>query len=367
MGGLSTWFGWSTDASSNEDLPSIFPLDYARSDFVRLDVVSIYTKILTDVLERTQGLKENQMPLLWDSCLKSESSKGLITLLAEAMYDKKDLFLVYDRSVNIIRIATQDEQLQIEEDYKKKAESKTGVYVSFKKFEKNDMIKLYSALEYCTIAALNKNLNLSSSLQIKIHDLRKSVGLNDVAVAKAQAKQIAEALADGKDTYMDAEDEVLSAMPDLTAVKESIQFIDNKRSFYLGVPASYINGEQTSGIGSTGEADTKAVERGLKAYYFSIIKPVLFAVFGVKTSYKSQDFRQITQALEALKTFQLTDEAFISEENKTLIVNKLFDLPEDSEGEGVSEETEPALPPGQNALPPGQKVAAPPQKPEPKA
>jgi hypothetical protein len=93
------------------------------------------------------------------------------------------------------------------------------------------------------------------------------------------------------------------------------------------MPLSYVDGEQTPGIGSTGEADTRAVERGLKQYYITIIKPTLEALFGIKTTFKSNDFRMIASGLEALKTFELVqDNTLMSQENMKLIVSKLFDL-----------------------------------------
>lgn len=334
MSSLTTWFGWSV-ASSHEELPEIFPIAMRREDFIKTDVVEIFKKILTDVVERTQGLKDDLVPLLWDNCLKSSSPDGLITMLAKAMSDKKELYLVYDKAVGVVREATFSEASQIKEDYKAKAESSVGVYVSFKNYVRSDMIKLYSGLEFCTVGALNKAMNLSTAIQIKINDLRASVSLGDSAEAKRQALEIAKSLSNGKDVYLDAKDSIENSMPDLTSVKASIEFLDAKRSFYLGLPAAYINGEQTGGLGTTGENDTKAIERGLKAYYFSIIKPTIEAVFGVKLSYKSQDFRQVTQALEAVKTFELVGEDMLTIDQKRLIVCGLLDIEVEATGEAT--------------------------------
>lgn len=331
--GLSNWFGWNASATPSDELPEIFPLEVSESEFVKVDVVTIYQKILTDVLERIQGLTDDQIALLWDNCVASESADGLITMLAKAMTDKKDLFLVYDKALKLVRVATQAEATIIAGDYKTKGESKAGVYISFKNFERADMVKLYSALEYCTVAALHKSMNLSKAIQLKMNDMRSSVSLTDSTVVVTQAQTIAASLADGKDILLDAKDAIETTSPDLTAVKESILFLNQKRSFYLGMPEAYINGEQTGGMGTTGENDTKAIERGLKNYYFSILKPVLEAVFGAKVTYKSQDFRQIAGAMEVLKTLSLIDESLISEENKLLIINGILDLPADATGD----------------------------------
>lgn len=337
---LSEFFGWGSSSDST-DLPEIFPISISQSDFVDIDVVSIYSKILTDVVERTSGLTDDQIALLWDNCVKSSKQDGLVTLLSKAMSNKKDLFLVYDKPLKVLRTATSAEQAKITEDYAKQATSKVGVFISFQNYVRSDMVKLYSGLDFCTVASLHKSMNVAKAVQLKFNDMRSSVSLTDSTEVKAQAVKIANSLKNGKDVMLDAKDSIETAKPDLTAVNEAIELINQKRSFYLGLPAAYITGEQTGGLSSTGESDTKAIERGLKNYYFSIIKPVLEALFdGAVLSYKSQDIRNILGSMEVIKTFTLSDDELISKENKTMIVNQLLGLPEDAKGDPVKK-TEP--------------------------
>jgi hypothetical protein len=98
------------------------------------------------------------------------------------------------------------------------------------------------------------------------------------------------------------------------------------------MPASYIGGELTSAMSDTGKADAKAVDRGLKVYYFSIIKPVVDTLFNISTTYKSDNTEELTLAFESLKTFDITSDEYLSKENKLKVSNKLFGLPEDTEG-----------------------------------
>lgn len=327
MGNLSTFFNFKGSIGDEVvEFPNIFPLEFNKADFIQVDTASIYSKILIDTIERTHGLSQDQLLLLWDNCLMSASRDGLITTLSGAMVDKKELFLVYVKSVNVVRQATGSEIMQIKRDYERQAQSKIGVYISFKNYKRSDMVKLYSGLEYDTIASLNKSMNLSRAIQVKMSDLRASVSLSDSGDVKLQAKQVADSLSKGKDVLLDSKDSIETSKIDLTSTKESISFLESKRCFYLGMPSSYVSGEQTGGIGSTGENDTKSVERGLKAYYFSIVKPVLESLFAVKLIYKSQDFRQIKQALEAMQTFDLVSEEYVSRENKKKIIESLLDL-----------------------------------------
>ena len=324
------FFSWGSGSTNlietTPEIPNIFPMSLKESEFVKVDVDSIYTKILTDVVERTQGIPNDVLPLFWDNCLGSESSDGLITMVAKAMSRKEDLFLIYEKALKVVRKAKGDEIQKIKEDYAKEGESEVGVYVSFKNYTRSDMVRLYSALEYCTIASLHKTMNLSKAIQIKVSSLRSAVNLTDSSVAKAQGAAIADGLGKGNDVLLDKDDIITTTTADLTAIKSSIEFLNEKRAFYLGLPASYINGILTGGLGSSGEADTKAIERGLKNYFSSVIKPLVDKLFSLSVTYKSQDFRQIAQALEALKTFEIIGEGSISAKQKQLIINGLLDL-----------------------------------------
>jgi hypothetical protein len=319
-------FKFKTCGSLNANLPVIYPMNLKYEFFVNSDLITIYSKILTDCIERIQGIPEKFQSSLWDNCLENEAKKGLITLLAEAMVEKRELYLIYNKGVNVLRKATQNESQQIKLDYEQKGESALGIYVSFEQYSRTDMLKFYSGMEYSVLNSLNKTVNLAAAIQFKMSKMRESVGAVDSATIITQAGSIAHALKEGHDVVIDGEDKIETSKPEMESTKQAIAFLDAKRSFYLNMPLSYINGEQTPGIGSTGEADTKATERGLKHYFVSILKPIFKALFGVETSFKSNDFRQITAALDAIQTFELVGVDLISKENKQLIVKKLLDL-----------------------------------------
>lgn len=332
---LSSIFGFATGTNNGtSQLPALFGLSIIEKDFVRVDVMTIFSKILTDVCERVSGLKDDQDLVLFDNCLMSSSQEGLITMLAEAMYNKTELFLVYDPGIKVLRKAEGSEIALIRESYSKKADvvdlgGKKGVFISFKKFLVSDMVKLYSALEYCNAGSLNKQMNIANSIMVKISKLRESVSLSDSEKAEAQALLIANALKEGRSVLLDAEDMIETGKADSEPATKSSAYVAQKMSFYLGLPASYILGEQTGGIGSTGENDMRAVERGLKKYYFSIIKPVFESIFEITPKYKSQDFRQVTSALETIKTFELTGEEYLTYDQKVDIVRNLFNIDDD--------------------------------------
>jgi len=321
---LFSWFG---NDSAVDSLPDLFPFPTTDTVFIKNDIVSTYQKILNDTLERTHGLPEKYNHALYDNCLVNEAQMGLISLLANAMFDKKDLFLVYKSDV--LRLATPEEKKQIELDYKQSAKSSVGVFISFKNYDRTDMLRIYSALEYYSTAGLHKSVNLSKAVQIKIEGLRSSVALADKQVAVDQMKALADNLTKGRAIGIDAKDSVQTAQVDTAPVEKAISFTDSKRASILGLPVAYVSGELTGGIGSTGEADMRQIERGLKQYFVTIVRPVLKALFGVDVTFKSQDFRSLSSALEALRTFDMVSDSFLPNEMKIKIVAQLFDLDEE--------------------------------------
>lgn len=356
--GLGNMFGFGSGGTSPSEIemPVLWPLPISNSDFVKTDVVNVYSKILTDVAERSTGLDENQTRALFDNCLASESNEGLITLLAKGMYDKSDMFLVYDKSTKVLRKADAAEQAQIKEDYKSKAESKAGAYFSFKEYSRTDMVKLYAALEYIAIGALHKNMNVAKAVQLKMSDLRKSTGALDSTDVVAQAQKIVDGLNVGRDVLLDKDDSLENAKPDLTATEKALDLFTQKRSFYLGYPSSYVTGELNAGLGDSGQADSKAVERGHKNYFFSVLRPACKAVFGVELTFKSENFEQLTTTLEALKTFDLIGGELISKENQLKVINHLLGFPAGTKGDKPEPETN-AGAGGSNVPPPAAGTA----------
>lgn len=334
--GLFDFLSPQTNLINNSSVAEIYPLNVTIDTFKRSDILNTYKKILTDTIERAHKIPDAVQLVLWDNCVQNNSSIGLVTLLACAMYEMSDLFLVFKEGV--LRKATQEEMKKIKADYDARAESSVGTYISFKKYHRSEMLIIYSALEYCVTSALYKSLNLAKAVQLKMNDLRASVSLQDSEVPRGQAKNIAEALAQGKDVIMDKNDEIVTAQIDTAPVEKAIDFLEAKKAFILGLPMAYISGEYTSGIGSTGEADMRGIEQGLKQYFISIVHPVLKAVFGIETEFKSQDFRQVAAASDIMKTFELTSDEYVSKESKQDILARMFDLDADKERAQIEEE-----------------------------
>ena len=328
----------AVSGATGASVAEIYPLAIQCESFIRADIKATYTKILTDVIERTHGIPDKLIPTLWDNCVGSEAPEGLISLLVDGMFLKSDVYIVYRKEVNVLRKATAEEQRKIKLDYEQKNSSDIGCYVSFRNFDLTDILRLYSLLEFCVTRGLYKSVNVSRAVQIKVAGMRSSVSLDDSELAIQQAQDIAMALARGDDVLVDSQDEITSAKPDTSGVEKAIEFLNMKRAFYLGFPMAYISGIQTGGIGSTGEGDNRAIERGLKAFFYSIIHPTLKALFGIETTFKSTDFREIESALEVLKTFELVSDTTLSREAKDEIIAVMFDL--DAKAEKKAKERE---------------------------
>lgn len=337
MKSLFAFGGSSGNATPFEEILDIFPFPCSERNFVRMDIENLYSRILTDTLERTSGISDANQKLLWDNCLGSEVPDGLVTLLAKAMTDKAELFIIYDASVKIIRKAKPDEVTQIKADYKARGESKVGVYITFQNYSRTDMVKIYSALEYFTTASLYKQMALSKAIQLKFEELRSSVGASDMEDVLKQAVEIANALRKGQEVILDAKDIIETAKPDLTATNAALELLNQKKSLFVGLPASWVTGETDGGLSDSGKGDSKRVERGLRNYYYSVIKPVIEKLFKSPTQFKSDDSEGLTAALDAMRTFETTSDEFMSKENKLSVINRLFGFASDTKGGEVKE------------------------------
>ena len=320
------WLSRKGSSTSNLVVDKIYKLSIAKDKFITADIISTYVKILTDVIDRTHGISEKAYDTFWDSCLESEVREGLVSLVAIAMAKCEELYLVYSPSTNVLRRATPEEKNVIKSDYEKDKSSSTGWLISFNGYYKTEMYRVYSELEYCSINSFNTIMNISKAVQIKVSGLRKTVSSLDVDAVVDQARGIADALRCGDDVMIDAEDVITNSTPEIGPTEKAVDFINGKKSNILGMPLSYINGELASGIGSTGDSDTRAIERGLKQYYLSIIEPILEMIYANKTEFRQSDFREITSKLETLKAFDLVGNEIISLESKQEIAAKMFDL-----------------------------------------
>jgi len=316
----------AVSGATGASVEEIYPLALRCPDFVRSDILATYRKILTDCVERTHGLPDKLQQHLWDNCSVGEAPDGLITLLTKAMYDRNEIYIYFNSGTNVMRKATPQEAEQIKREYETTGKSGLGAYLSFKNFEVNDMLKIYSELEYGILRGLHKSVNVSRAVQIKIDQMRKSVALADAGLAVAQAQEIADGLRSGNDVLMDSADKIETTTPDVSPIEKAISFTEGKRAYYLGLPMSYISGTQTGGIGSTGEGDNRAVERGLKAFFYSILRPAILAIFGITVEFKSSDFRELDTALETAKTFELVSDTTLSRKAKSTILARVFNI-----------------------------------------
>lgn len=326
-------FPWLINRTNNESmgLGKIFQFDFIESEFNHVDICTTYKKILTDTLDKVRGI-DNLTSMLFDSCVMNREQEGLISMLADAMARKAELFLVYEKNIDVLRKANSQEESQIRKDYEKKTSSTIGTYINFKNYSRTDLLKVFSSFEFYTLGNLHKLLKISEALGLKLEGMRRDIGESDSDLAAEQAREIVKAITSGQGFMIDAGDSIELPSPSVDSTKETINFINQKRAYILDMPTSYIDGEQTSGIGSTGEQDTRAVERGLKIYFNTILKPVIEEVFKIDVSFMTQDFRNLETVTSTLSTFSaVKGDKILSQETMIKIICSLLNIPFEDE------------------------------------
>lgn len=317
--GFGKIFG--TREATEAELDAPFKMAIDREQFYKVKTELLFKKILQRVYSRSEGATDkDKIASLSDSSEKSNAPKGLISLLACAMTLKEQTALVYE--VGIVRKATEEEKKQIEADYKKVAKSSKGVLVNFKDYWLSDIVQAYMAIVFDILSTMNTQVGLSKALQIKINALRGTVAAVGKDDPIAQAKAINEALNKGQSVLLDVKDEVASSKLDSDTVKNAIAMINALMASDLGVSLSFINGELTTGMSATGEADANADEYGFQDFFNSIFKPTCDKLYGWNLQFVTDDWRYL--AAMADKLIIVENSSLLSDEQKLAFANRLI-------------------------------------------
>jgi hypothetical protein len=275
------------------DIASPYKLAVDEKTFVDFQTCLLYQKILKRCFAKSLGFPEKDALNLWDSVELSNAQYGTISRISDAMTHKKELFLVND--TGIVRVATSDEEMEIRQANEAGKPYTIGVYMNFQKYTMTDIIKVYESLIFDIMKGAKVNLGLSSALQVKISDLRKTVATSASDDAKTQATAIVEALKNGKSISIDAGDTIETTDVNTAPVVDGLKLVYGCLASVIGVSTSFICGELTSGMAVTGEADVNANEDGIKDFFNSVFKPIHDKLFGINLKFKSDNWRKIKE------------------------------------------------------------------------
>ncbi|MDR3050006.1 MAG: hypothetical protein LBV16_09295 [Elusimicrobiota bacterium] len=326
--------GWLTGAQKTERIfayndPFDFSKSISKALFIEYALENIYRKILTDCYAKSQGISDKNKVFYWDSVVKSwgksAAGAGLITMLSKCMAKKADLFLTFKESV--LREANSSEQKEIENGFKNKdnkAAVSNGFWFSFTDYTLTDILKVLYLFQYLILASAHTGMNVAKAVQLKIHELRNTIAYSEKDQAAEQAIAIMSGLKSGKAVLLDALDKIENAAVDMKSTETAIAFVNNLISFYLNMPLSYINGQLTTGISTTGESDNIAVERGLEAFFNSIFKPVSDEIFKSDLSFVSDNWRVLQSGAVILQTMSMLDDNILALDIKRNVVNAIF-------------------------------------------
>lgn len=289
-----------TDFVYDFDLP--FMLTLRKCEFIREKCISIYKMLLISCLNHSKGFTEEQQAAVWDNwnILTNYRALGAVSLIAEAMASRGIAYIVYDKKSNLTRVAVGDEINLINEDYKKYSRSDRGIIVNFENFTQSDLLKAYLEILYNTLDSMNTQTQLSRAVRIKMYKLRETLSNNSKEEAVTQAKAIAAALKNGRGALLDKDDEIDITKIDVSPAKAQAEFIMQLIAGELGVSLGFVNGALTSGIGSSGENEIEANEKGIKFYFSSIFKPCFDLLMNVNLKFVTDNYRKIAELAKIL-------------------------------------------------------------------
>jgi hypothetical protein len=323
---MSKFFGSIFNRASEATetvLAAPFCLSFKKEIYCKIKTETLFKKILHRCYSRSEGAQDDKKILsLFDSTEKSGSPRGLISLLAKAMTDKQEIAIIYDSGV--VRLADYKEKEQIKKDYEDRAESKIGVHVDFKNYCLTDLVFGYMAMIYDILSSMNTQVGLAQALQIKINNLRSTVSVAGSEEPIRQAKDINESLKQGNSVLMDKNDAVEALTLNSESVKNAIELVNSQLATDLGVSLSFVNGELTTGMSATGEADANADEYGFQDFFNSIFKPVCDKLYGWNLRFVSDDWRYFSAMIGSLIIVE--NSMLLSEEQKQAFADRLMPI-----------------------------------------
>lgn len=323
--GLADYFSFGSKVT-HCDIPTLWSMQLKSALYAEIQLRTMFGRILSEVITRSHTIPDDFRHLIRDS-MEGEGHQGLIEHIVCAMANQTALVLKYE--AGILHVPEYGDKSRIMDEWKKGVKPKNTLMLSFKNYHKTTILRQYLHHKYLLLCTQNKALNLSSAVQIKIDLLRQSVGMKDGDVAGEQAIKIANALLDGSPVLIDSKDAIELLAPDTSPLKEVAEDIQSEISLILGLPIAWIAGKQKVGLGDSGDADSRAIERGLEPYFWESIHPAFKLLFDITLKFKSERIENISLGLQALQTFTLSGDRLLSSENQARILSMLFDVEQD--------------------------------------
>lgn len=300
-----------TPQTAEQTFARPYKLGLDELKFINSRTQVLYEKILKRCYHKTIGLEDEEGNIASSVFLSVEygaEQNGAIPLIAKAMTQMRKVYLVYRESAGLVRVATLEEQVEIDKHYKdyQNAESKLnngdrGMVLDFTKYELTRLIKCYMALLYAVLDSANTQVNLARSLQIKIDKLRENISVLTSEDAIKQANQINDALKAGNSILLSKMDEVIQTAINSESTAKAIEIFNTALASDLGLSLSFVSGALTSGMSATGDADINYEDTGIKDFWVTIWKPVCLKLYGAKNvKYKTDRWRFLEAKLKSL-------------------------------------------------------------------
>ena len=297
-----------------------FPLYMRKEKFIEWYIKHIYSRIMFDCRARSLNIAEEYNNIFYDSFISTEMPQGLISIVADAMYRRSKLYLVY--KAGVVSSATQEEQKIIDDKIKNGQKLKNEVLIDLKNFDNTDLLRVYSEILYKALETSNAGMSMSQSVILKMKDYRGTISVATADDAKTQGTAIAKAVKRGKGVMIDSGDTIELPNFDIDPMEKSVVFINGMVANALGVPLSYINGALTTGISTTGESDELAVDRGLKYFFYAIFKPIVDNLLNIKIQLKTENWRKLASVSNIIPVIE--GSSIIAEDRKKQLVEELF-------------------------------------------
>lgn len=328
--------------------PLVAP-QFERTAFSRAYAAKFYQFVITEAVARASlppGIDRDGLALTVNDSF-SPYKRGLSSLVIKGILERSRRYYRKEdagRKDYIFKEVTDNSHL----NEKGELTDPDVIELDFREFIESEVVGLLFETLSFTLQGMSNGATLGQAAILKIHKLSEMIANEqNMEPITAQLTQLNDSIRSGRPGVIDAESALEFPKYEVAPASEAAELIFSMIVTLTGVPASYIYGFVSGGLGDQAEGDERRLNSSIRRYFDNIVSGVLWAVYGKPFRYKTiiADVPAMVELFTWLETTTM-----ITPEGKARILVDNTALDEE-EIDTSEPEPDPVVMPGQSVPP----------------
>lgn len=350
MSGLfEKWFGSAKEAVQKPE-PLLAP-QFDRTVFSVAYAAKFYQFVIGEAVARSSpadGLDRDALALTMNDSY-SPYKRGLTSLIVKGILEQSRKYYRKEdagRGDYLFKEVTDSSHL----NDKGELTDPNVLELDFREFRESAVVGLLFETLSFTLQGVSNGVTLGQAAILKIHELSQMLDSGqNLEPIKSQLTQLNESIRSGRPGVIDAKSALEFPKYEVEPATRASDLIFSMIITLTGVPASYIYGFVSGGLGDQAEGDERRLNSAIRRYFDNVVSGCLWSVFNKPFHYKTiiADLQYMTELFTWVETTSI-----LTEEGKKRIIMDNTALGE--EDIDVTQKPEPVVIPGAMPGQPGQ-------------